>query len=136
MSSWPLRTVVGIGRRPSRETRVIGAGGGVPCAWSSASTRRGMQIPRAAVLRTCLMFAQACRAEARCNNARQPGRFALHVVVDIAPDVFHVAVDVEVLVRSGQVLAAGEVVIQSEGRARGSRASRRRSDGVDAGSTR
>ena len=39
ISSWPLRTIVGTGRRPSRESSVSGVAGGVPCACGSEASR-------------------------------------------------------------------------------------------------
>ena len=52
-SSWPLRTIVGTGRRPSRESSVSGVAGAVPCACGSdASRNRTMARAMAAVPRT------------------------------------------------------------------------------------
>ncbi len=53
-SSWPLRTIVGTGRRPSRESSVSGVAGAVPCACGSddASRSRTMARAMAAVPRT------------------------------------------------------------------------------------
>src|SRR5438477_2080862 len=49
MNSCPLTSVVGTGRRPSREMSVSGDGGAVPCACGTTSTSTTAMMQSAAV---------------------------------------------------------------------------------------